>query len=65
MAVDVMFVNEVSFLVSMTTGLNLVTTKFTPSRTAKQLVAGITWMMDLYACRGFQVGTVLMDNKFE
>jgi hypothetical protein len=22
-------------------------------------------MMDLYVCRGFQVGTVLMDNKFE
>ena len=22
-------------------------------------------MMDLYACRGFQVGTVLMDNEFK
>jgi hypothetical protein len=49
----------------MARGLNLVTAKFTPSRTAKQLAAGITLMMDLYACRGFQVGTVRMDNEFE
>ncbi len=64
-AVDVMFVNGVPFLVSMARGLNLVTTEFTPSHTAKQLAAGITRMMDLYACGGFQVGTVLMDNEFE
>ena len=49
----------------MAGGLNLETTKFTPARTAKQLPAGITRMMDLYACRGFQVGTVLMDNEFK
>ncbi len=65
LAVDIMFVNRVPFLVSVARGLNLVTAEFTPSRTAKQLAAGITWMMDLYACRGFQVGTVLMDNEFE
>ena len=65
LAVDVMFVNGVPFLVSVARGLNLVTTEFTPSRTAKQLAAGITRMMDLYARGGFQVGTVLMDNKFE
>ena len=65
LAVDVMFVNGVPFLVSVARGLNLVTTEFTPSRTAKQLAASITWMMDLYAHRGFQVGTVLMDNKFK
>ncbi len=65
LAVDVMFVNGVPFLVSMARGLNLVTTKFTPSCTAKQLAAGITHMMDLYAHGGFQMGTVLMDNEFE
>ena len=65
LAVDVMFVNGVPFLVSVARGLNLVTAEFTPSRTAKQLAAGITRMIDLYACGGFQVGTVLMDNKFE
>jgi hypothetical protein len=62
LAVDAMFVNGVPFLVSMASGLNLVTTKFTLSRMAKQLTASITRVMDLYACGGFQVGTVLMDN---
>jgi hypothetical protein len=65
LAVYVMFGNGVPFLVSVARGLNLVTAEFTPSRTAKQLTAGITRMIDLYACRGFQVGTVLMDNEFE
>ena len=65
LAVDVMFVNGVPFLISMARGLNLVTAKFTPSQTAKQLAAGITRMIDLYACGGFQVGTVLIDNEFE
>jgi hypothetical protein len=36
-----------------------------PTRTAKQLVAGIIRVMDLYSRGGFQVGTVLMDNEFE
>jgi hypothetical protein len=65
LAVDVMFVNGVPFLVSVARGLNLVTADFMPSHTAKQLASGITRMMDLYAHGGFQVGTVLMDNKFK
>jgi hypothetical protein len=65
LAVEVMFVNGVPFLVSVARGLNLVTAKFMPSRTAKQLAAGITRMIDLYARGGFQVGTVLIDNEFE
>ncbi len=46
LAVDIMFVNGVPFLVSVARGHNLVTAEFTPSRTAKQLAASITWMMD-------------------
>ncbi len=65
LVVDVMFVNGVPFLVSVVRCLNLVTTEFTPSHREKQLAVGITRMMDLYACGGFQVGTVLMDNEFE
>ncbi len=53
LAVGVMFVNGVPFLVSMARGLNLVTAEFEPSRTAKQLAAGITRMMDLYTRRDF------------
>ncbi len=65
MAVDVMFVNRVPFLVSMARGLNLVTAEHMPTRTAKQLVVGIVRVINLYSRGGFQVGTVLMDNKFE
>jgi hypothetical protein len=65
LAVDGMFMNGVSFLVSMSRGLNLITAKHTPSQTAKNLAAGISRIMELYAKGGFQVGTVLMDNKFE
>ena len=65
LAVDIISVNGVPILVSVARGLNLVTTEFTPSRIAKQLAAGITWMIDLNARGGFQVGTVLMDNEFE
>jgi len=60
LTVDCMFVNGVPFLVSASRGLNLITAEHTPSRTKKNLAAGIT-----YARGGFQVGTVLMDNEFE
>ncbi len=64
-AVNVMFDNGVPFLVSISRGINLVSAEHTPSRTTKQLASGIRCIMDLYPCGGFQVGTVLMDNKFE
>ncbi len=65
LAVDLMFANGVLFLVSVSRGVNLVTAEHTPSHTANQLAAGIGCIMDLYSCRRFQVGTVLMDSKFE
>jgi hypothetical protein len=65
LTVNVMFVNRVPFLVSVARGINLVTAEHMPTRTAKQLVAGIVRIMDLYSHGGFQVGTVLMDNEFE
>ncbi len=60
-----MFVNRVPFLVSVARGLNLITAEHTPSRTAKNLASGFTWIMTLYARGGFRVGTILMDNEFE
>ena len=65
LAVDVMFVNKVPFLFSVARGINLVVVEITPSHTAKQLAAGITRMIDLYAHGRFRVGTVVMDNKFK
>jgi hypothetical protein len=60
-----MFVNKVPFLVSISRGINLVNAEHTPSCTTNQLAAGIRRITDLYSRRGFQVGTVLMDNEFE
>ena len=65
LAIDVMFVNSVPFLVTVSRGLNLLTTEYTPSRTAKQLAAGIRRVMDVYSRGGFVVGTILADNEFE
>ncbi len=65
LAVDVMFVNGVPFLASVSKGLNLVTAEYTPSCTTKQLAVGIRRVMDLYSHVGFHVGTELMDNDFE
>jgi hypothetical protein len=59
-----MFVNNMPFLVSVAQGLNLITAKFTPTRTAKVLTSRIEQIYHLYACGGFAIGTVLMDNKF-
>jgi hypothetical protein len=59
-----MFVNGEPFLVSVDRGINLVTAEHMPTRTAKQLAAGIVCAMDLYSRGGFQVGMVLMDNEF-
>ncbi len=65
LAINVMFVNGIPFLVCVLRGLNLITAKYTPSCTAKQLAADIHCMMDVYSRGGFVVGTILADNKFE
>ncbi len=63
LTVDVMFVNGVSFLVSASRGISLITAEYTPSCTAKLLADGIKCIIDLYSWGGYQVGTVLMDNE--
>ncbi len=65
LAINVMFANGVPFLVSVSRGLNLITAKYMPSRTAKQHAAGIRRVMDVYSRGGFVVGTILADNEFE
>jgi hypothetical protein len=60
-----MFVNFILFLVGVACGLNLVPAKHMPSRTAKNLAAGIKKVMTVYSCGGFCAGTILMANKFE
>ena len=60
-----MFVNGVPFLVGEACGLNLVTAKQMPSRTAKNLAASIKRSTALYSRGGFPMGTIMVDNEFE
>ncbi|KAL7502475.1 hypothetical protein ACHAXN_000430 [Cyclotella atomus] len=62
---DVMFVDEVPFLVSVSRGINLITAEFTPVRTAKNLAANIKHILQVYVRGGFKVSTLLMDNEFD
>ncbi len=65
LAVDVMFVNGVPFLVSVSRSLNFITVEVTPTRTAKALASKIEQISHLYAQGGLTVGTLLMDNEFK
>jgi hypothetical protein len=58
LAVNVMFVDEVPFLVSVARGINLITAEFTPVRTAKNLAANITHILQVYVRGGFKVSSL-------
>ena len=62
---DVMFVNSLPFLVTMSCRIRLITVEYTPSRTAKQLGSSITKVVHLYAIGGFVINIVLMDQEFD
>jgi hypothetical protein len=65
LSVDVMFVDGVPFLVSVSRGINLITAEFTASRTAKRLAEYIKNILRLYHRCGCVVTTLLLDNEFE
>jgi hypothetical protein len=65
LAVDVMFVNLVPCLVSVSRTINLITIEHAPTRTATKLGDLIQHILQVYARAGFTVQTVLMDNEFE
>jgi hypothetical protein len=64
LAVDVMFVNLVPFLVSVSRMINLILIEHAPKRTATKLGELIQQILWVYARAGFTVQTVLMDNEF-
>ncbi len=64
LAVDVMLVNSVPFLVSVSRMINLITIEHAPKRTATKLGELIQQILRVYARAGFTVQTVLMDNEF-
>jgi len=62
---DVMFVNGVPFLVSSFRNIMLTTIEHALDRKAPKLGYLIHRIMNTYARAGFNVHTILMDNKFE
>jgi hypothetical protein len=62
---DVMFVNSVPFLVSVSQNINLITIEHTPSpRTASSLGSLLQRIIHVYARAGFTAQSILMDIEF-
>ena len=61
---DVLFVNQIPFLITSARQIGLVTTECLPARTLKHIAYHITRFIRLYQCGGFKVQTILMDNEF-
>ena len=62
---DVMFVNGIPFLTTLSRKIRLVTAEYLPTWTAKQLGSLLTKVVNLYAQGGFAVCTILMDQEFD
>ena len=61
---DVMFVNKLPFFVTFGRDIGLLTVKFTPTRTAKQLGENLKNVIKLYGKAGYEVEMVIMDMEF-
>ena len=62
---DVMFVNDVQFLVTLSRDIRVFTAEFLPSLTAKQLSSLLNNIVKFYAHGGFVVRLVLMDMELK
>ena len=62
MTADVLFVDGISFLLTVAIKLKSVTVEHTPVRTAKSLVKHIKRVMQVYDRAGFTVRYVIMDG---
>jgi hypothetical protein len=66
LAGDIMFVNSVPFLVSVSRNVNLITIEHAPSpRTASSLGSLLQRIIPVYARAGFTVQSILMDIEFD
>jgi hypothetical protein len=62
---DVMFVNGIAFLITLSWKLRLATVEQLPTRTATQLSNSLTKIVRLYACTGFIIRIIIMDQEFD
>jgi hypothetical protein len=63
-AADMMLVNGLPFVVTISRKIKLTTTDYVPSRSQSNLVQSIINIVSLYKTRGFNPNTVLMDREF-
>ncbi|EJK65994.1 hypothetical protein THAOC_13102 [Thalassiosira oceanica] len=62
---DVMFVNKLPFLITMSRKVKFITVEFLSSRSAKQLSKRLKRVLRVYGRAGFNVQAVLMDMEFD
>ena len=62
---DVMFVNGISFFITFSRDIRLISAEYIPSQNAATLSHALTKVVRLYARGGFIVHLVLMDMEFE
>jgi hypothetical protein len=61
-AADMMFVNRLPFVVTISRKIKFTTTDYVPSRSQSNLVNSIIKIVSLYKTRGFNPNTALMDR---
>jgi hypothetical protein len=64
-ACDVMFVNKVAMIVTVSRNIRFATVEAIPDRKAETLVKAVKSVVSIYRRGGFQVTTALMDGEFE
>ena len=62
---DVMFVNSVPFMVTLSRRIRLRTTEYLPKRTGPFLAHSLKKVLNVYTRGGFMVNVILMDQEFE
>jgi hypothetical protein len=65
LAIDIMFVNSLRFMVSISRKIKFTTVEYLLRRKQNHLVKSIRKIINLYKTRGFTVDTALMDREFE
>ena len=65
LTVDVMFVNQIPFVVSLSRNIVFGTSQFTKRRTGRNLLKCIKKIFNLYKARNFRIKSLYMDREFE
>ena len=65
LGVDIMFVNKVPFLITISRNIHFETVEELPNRKLQTVKAKLQSVIAIYAHRGFNVSTILADGEFE